>query len=433
MTSCAHSHNPADCTLLSSAGLLLLAFALAVLFGSNCSAQTNPLGAQWVGGTTGSWFDASNWLCGSYPNLSPCVPNASMIVGVEGTGTGSLLGTGAGPATAVAIGGTPSTGLLGLANEAGGGNVLVEGGATGTSNGIDIGSSCFTCGTSSLNLMNAGTTWTNTGDVFVGGDLLGELNVNDSAKFTTSGQLTVGDEGAGIMTIEGGGIVTDASGQIQFTFNSGSTGIVQVVGPGSSWINATTLSVGGAGSADLTVQNGGTVSAQTIAISPFGLVDAKGGTLQGTVINNGTLDPLGTATINGDYTQGVNGTLILDVAGTGAGDFGQLDVSGNATFDGTIQFDFINGFAPSKGDTFDFINVGGSADFSGATIDIGGLLPGFDYSDSFANGQFILTALNNGVASSPTPEPGTILLFGTALLGLACFSRLRRREGISLG
>lgn len=91
--------------------------------------------------------------------------------------------------------------------------------------------------------------------------------------------------------------------------------------------------IGGA----LTVSNGGTVAGTIITIGTQSTVDAKGGTLEETVINDGTLDPLGTANIIGNYTQNADGTLILDVAGTGPDDLGQLDVSGNAIFGGTID------------------------------------------------------------------------------------------------
>ena len=74
---------------------------------------------------------------------------------------------------------------------------------------------------------------------------------------------------------------------------------------------------------------------------------------------------------------------------------------------------------------FDFINDPGGASFNLAAIDILGLEPGVEYSTNFTNGQLTLTALNNGVSSSP--EPRTLLLLGTALVALG-LGQLRRRS-----
>ncbi len=85
---------------------------------------------------------------------------------------------------------------------------------------------------------------------------------------------------------------------------------------------------------------------------------------------------------------------------------------------------FHNSIAPKKGDQFDFINLGGAGDFTGLTIEIEGLEPGFEYSDGFMDGRFTLTALNDGV--SDTPEPSTLVLLGSGLLGM--WYRVGRRR-----
>ena len=91
---------------------------------------------------------------------------------------------------------------------------------------------------------------------------------------------------------------------------------------------------------------------------------------------------------------------------------------------GLTVLDFMNGFAPKKGDIFDLINIsGGTFDYSNNTVDILGLQPGFEYSLDFANGEFTLTALNDGV---PAPEPATLLVLIPGLLGMGY--GLRRRQ-----
>ncbi|MEO7723714.1 MAG: autotransporter outer membrane beta-barrel domain-containing protein, partial [Chthoniobacterales bacterium] len=62
-------------------------------------------------------------------------------------------------------------------------------------------------------------------------------------------------------------------------------------------------------------------------------------------------------TVDGNYEQDATATLHLDIAGTTSGDFDQLVVSGNATLspDSVLEVNFIGGFAPKQGDTFDLI------------------------------------------------------------------------------
>jgi hypothetical protein len=100
---------------------------------------------------------------------------------------------------------------------------------------------------------------------------------------------------------------------------------------------------------------------------------------------------------------------------TPPGLFSQLDISGFGEFQGTIDLDFIDGFAPKTGDSFDLINAFGGADFTAANFQIGGLEPGFEYTDTFSDGQFDLVADNNAVS---TPEPSSALLLVPVLAAL---------------
>ena len=144
-----------------------------------------------------------------------------------------------------------------------------------------------------------------------------------------------------------------------------------------------------------------------------------------TLYDDGILDPVGLANLIGNLLlENAGGSVILDAMGLAQGQYGQLDITGSAAFHGVIVLDFIDGFAPKQGDVFDLINITGSSDFSGNTIEIEGLQPGFEYSVSFSDGEFTLTALNNGIPAT-TPEPSTFILIGS---GLLCLSYgLRRR------
>jgi T5SS/PEP-CTERM-associated repeat protein len=249
------------------------------------------------------------------------------------------------------------------------------------------------------------------------------------------------------LTIQNGGVVSNANTQI--ACNSGSVGTLTVTGAGSQLDNAGAVYVGLGGQGALTVQDGGQVSDSSAFVGDVSgsagdaLVDdgtwttsgllgiGVGGTGVVTVEDGGDLsagyiavggsgsliiDP-STVDVSGGFTLDANGVLSLDIGGITPGLLSQLDISGFGLFDGTIDLDFIDGFAPTTGESFDLINALG-ADFSGATIQVEGLEPGFLYTDGFANGQFTLVAGNNGVSSS-TPEPSSLWLVATALAALS--------------
>jgi len=321
----------------------------------------------------------------------------NVIVGDAGTGTLEVEnGSGLSAGGRLTVGSTGSGGLT-----ISGGSQVIDIGATV---GASTGSGGFVTVTGS-DRAGVPSRWLNRGSLSVGSGGQGALTVESAASVVSQGgaigtgkgslglvvvsgvrsnwnadngnlstnTLTIGGGGQGTLVIAGGGVVADESGTI------GANGSVTVDGAPSQWWAGLTLDIGTTGPASLTASNGGTVSALTIQIGTQGTVDAMGGTLQGNITDDGTLDPLGAANIVGNLTVNPDGTLVLDVAGTGAGQFGQLDITGSATFDGTLDLNFINGFAPQRGQTFDLINLTGSGDFSGLTTDITGLLPGFDY------------------------------------------------------
>lgn len=147
------------------------------------------------------------------------------------------------------------------------------------------------------------------------------------------------------------------------------------------------------------------------------------------------LDP-STLNIFGNYTLASDGTMVIDIAGLTSDLVSQLDISGFGLFQGTIAFDFIDGFAPKVGDSFNVLNILGGADFSAATFQIEGLQPGFQYMDAFSNGSFSLTALNDGVSSTSTttPEPATGgLCVGAVVMILATLALKKRASGVFPG
>ena len=107
------------------------------------------------------------------------------------------------------------------------------------------------------------------------------------------------------------------------------------------------------------------------------------------VVNEGMISPghsPGKITVTGDFTMGSNATYkceLKDLTGGGSG-HDQIDVSGNATLNGTLEITLL-GYTPNSTDQFEILKYGGtlSGTFSSITgmpagwqIDYGVLLPG---------------------------------------------------------
>lgn len=154
-----------------------------------------------------------------------------------------------------------------------------------------------------LILTGSGTSWTNAGDLSIGGSGTGvftvaagagtshaairlgtsdagygTLNVNNASSLSTSDVLQVGAEGTGVMNITGGSTVTTGShGNIGIL--SGGTGTVLITGACSSWAltnSSTNLNVGTGGSGSITVSAGATLSNAGLAVLGAGGATGSG-------------------------------------------------------------------------------------------------------------------------------------------------------------
>ncbi len=140
----------------------------------------------------------------------------------------------------------------------------------------------------------AGSSWTNGGSLYVGGNTsvffsgsgTGTLSItNGGAVSSVGGYVGYGLGSTGAVTVDGPGSVYNVynsadlsigysgNGSLAITnrgavncyntyigFNSGSTGLVTVDGPGSTWTNNSSLFVGNSGSGTLSITNGGGVN-----------------------------------------------------------------------------------------------------------------------------------------------------------------------------
>lgn len=107
-----------------------------------------------------------------------------------------------------------------------------------------------------------------------------------------------------------------------------------------------TLLVNGSITSDVTVSNGGTLGG--------------GGFVGSVTVNNGGIvapgNSPGRLTVNGNYTQTSGGRLNIEIGGNIPGaDYDQLDITGTASLDGTLNLTLVNGFTPAVGDTFSII------------------------------------------------------------------------------
>ncbi|MEN0109145.1 MAG: hypothetical protein AAF805_00335 [Planctomycetota bacterium] len=223
------------------------------------------------------------------------------------------------------------------------------------------------------------------GGVTVGGGngALATLDVRDG--------VGVGVRGEGSITVLDGGVVDGGNtnvGQV-----AGARGDLLVDGAGAQ-VTLARLNVGGTfvaagGEGTVTIREGrlavtnqvtiwaggemelagGSLRAGSIAPTNGGVFTFTGGelnvdTFDGSLTQNGGLltigDSPGVTTITGDYEQNA-GALQIELAGdaTAGVDYDLLAVLGDATLDGELIVSLLGGYAPTAGDTFEFLTAAG--------------------------------------------------------------------------
>jgi hypothetical protein len=126
-----------------------------------------------------------------------------------------------------------------------------------------------------------------------------------------------------------------------------------------------------------------------------GLMDIRAGKLAGPGVINGNVNMgdfaeldvggdgfPGVLTINGDYTQSNLATMVIRIANTTPGlGYDQLNISGQATLDGTLRVVLVAGFDPRSGDSFTILTFGSRTGTMDVTGDGPRFIANFDDND----------------------------------------------------
>ena len=237
-------------------------------------------------------------------------------------------------------------------------------------------------GNSSLPLINQGTI-----DASGGGTLYvygSNWSSSGTLEASGGGQLVLNDTWTNSGTIQAsGGTVSTTGGALT------NTGIVAAAGGGSvvmstpptnlssGTLTGGTWNVGASSSMSLdasittdaaSIILGGT-GANFSSLSPLAKI-ASGGSLEilnggafttaGNLDNAGTVDLApGTLTVTGNYTQEAGGTFDVAVGGLTAGtQVGQLKVTNQASLNGGIGINLMNGYTPPLGDSYTVLTFG---------------------------------------------------------------------------
>ena len=204
-----------------------------------------------------------------------------------------------------------------------------------------------------------------------------------------------------IMEVVSGGLVELIDGQVTLTGGANVAGVVR--GTGSFDVTGTT-EVDGEEITSVFKMNGGYIAP---GLSP------------------------GILTINGDYSQDANSVLEIEIGGYEAGtEHDVLDITGNASIDGTIVLNFIDGFAPKQGDTLFFLEVAGVLDFMVEDVVVEGLKDGWNFDFFSGDEGLFLNSLSDAEFKPVTtvPLPTALPLLISALISLRMIGRTGKEK-----
>jgi T5SS/PEP-CTERM-associated repeat protein/autotransporter-associated beta strand protein len=282
----------------------------------------------------------------------------------------------------------------------------------------------------------------NGGGVSVGGSsylgiapgAIGAATVNGAgSSWIISGNLGMGSQGSGTLTIGNGGTVSNVFGSL--ALQSGSTGTATVDGAGSTWTNSADLHVGYGGTGTLTIRNGGSVSASTTFIAVQG---GSIGTLNiGAAVGQAAVAPGTFSAASVNFGSG-NGQLVFNhtsanytfapvITGNGPGtrtvrvEAGKTILTATSTYTGPTVINggtlSVNGSIASSAVT---VNAGGTLGGNGTvgntTVNGGALAPGNSIGLLTVNGSLSFTAASSYMVEISPTNADRVNVTGTATL-----------------
>jgi uncharacterized repeat protein (TIGR01451 family) len=346
-----------------------------------------------TGTTTVGASPADTNAVANFNSASATTANLNLNAGALG-GTGNLTVSG----TMTWAGGTlsnagtttiaASTGILNLTGtntpKQSGGTLLIAGTANFNA-GLDIGG-------------NAVITVPSGGKFNLNGDFsLASSSIAGNSTFNNAGTVvkTAGSSGTGggfggTVTFNNTGTVTAGSGRLNFAGTYTQSGASSLTGlaPGNI-----------AGNLAL---NGGLLNGS--------------GTITGNVTNAATVKPgnsPGTITITGNYTQTAAGTLNIELDGTGAGQFGVLNIGGTATLGGTLDVSLGGGFLPVVTNAFKIITFTDGRGTSNFATEAGLSQGSVFLQPTFNAADLTLNAITSTVSLNPNSLDFSTVLLNT--------------------
>jgi len=274
------------------------------------------------------------------------------------------------PASFTVGGGLITGGLLNVAGSGGvGASASVAGNINNTTSGIievDTLSSLSSASLTNSGLFRTGVQGTggdtvraNTLSNLAGGILL-LGGVGDTGQFgsvNNAGGISIAN-GANLQIVSSHAPTTAIPGLLN-------TGNVIIAHGGTLFDTLTYSQTAGQTTVDGTLQ----VSGHSNVLFSGGTVYGNEGDIRGNTVSNAAFNigdgpmTVGLMAINGNYSQGPNGSLYVDIASLTQ--FDQLNISGHASLNGTLYVDLLNGYVPQIGNMFDVVNYSsGSGTFS---------------------------------------------------------------------